>query len=198
MSILWICGRYGPYGSIGWRACRKIQSAHLGQKYRHCDDCVVCSGDVVHRLGAVHGYRNCCARGASIMFAGMVHIFALMFACRTSIQEPSVEIQVRPDDEPSEEPETDTALRDVDEDGFTEDVDCDDWNPNVYPGALEILNDVDDDCDGYVDGDGLYVGSLSMTAMAIYQGQPYHFTQVCDGTPRTDCRTSRHVVDLYN
>ena len=47
---------------------------------------------------------------------------------------------MRPDDEPSVavEPEEETELRDIDQDGFTEDVDCDDWNPNVYQEPLKF------------------------------------------------------------
>ena len=37
---------------------------------------------------------------------------------------------------------------DADEDGSLSDVDCDDANPAVFPGAVEVCNDVDDDCDG--------------------------------------------------
>ncbi len=33
-------------------------------------------------------------------------------------------------------------------------VDCDDTEPGVYPGADELCNDTDDDCDGDVDEDG--------------------------------------------
>ena len=38
-------------------------------------------------------------------------------------------------------------------DGFvSDDTDCDDGDPAVYPGAEETCNDKDDDCDGVVDG----------------------------------------------
>ncbi len=44
------------------------------------------------------------------------------------------------------------ALSDEDADGFTPDQgDCNDFNPAVFPGAPEVCNDTDDDCDGYID-----------------------------------------------
>lgn len=39
----------------------------------------------------------------------------------------------------------------IDGDNFTADDDCNDDNPNIYPGAKEICNSVDDDCDGVID-----------------------------------------------
>lgn len=40
---------------------------------------------------------------------------------------------------------------DMDNDGFSEPEDCNDGNPEIFPGADEICNTVDDDCDYIVD-----------------------------------------------
>ncbi len=42
---------------------------------------------------------------------------------------------------------------DADGDGVSAREDCDDWNPDVHPGAAEVCNGRDDDCDGLVDED---------------------------------------------
>ncbi len=50
----------------------------------------------------------------------------------------------------------DTAPTDADADGWTvEDGDCDDANDAVHPGATEVCNDRDDDCDAAVDEDAV-------------------------------------------
>ena len=40
---------------------------------------------------------------------------------------------------------------DCDSDGFTRPTDCNDWAPSVYPGAPEVCNGIDNDCDGIPD-----------------------------------------------
>ena len=43
------------------------------------------------------------------------------------------------------------ACIDLDADGFCADEDCDDEDPFAYPGAFELCDGGDDDCDGHVD-----------------------------------------------
>jgi hypothetical protein len=62
----------------------------------------------------------------------------LAIACRT-------DHIVFPDTGPS-------APVDQDGDGYTDEQDCDDSDPAVHPGADEVCDEVDNDCDGRVDG----------------------------------------------
>jgi hypothetical protein len=113
----------------------------------------------------------------------LLGILSLQFSCQEKEVEEDevVDIQVRPDETGENEEIPEEELRDIDQDGFTEDIDCDDWNPNINPEAEEILNDEDDDCDGFVDIDGIHTGILNLEAVAIYQGTPYFFEQTCEG-----------------
>lgn len=69
---------------------------------------------------------------------------------------------------------------DVDRDRWTDFEDCDDTDPSVHPGASELCNDVDEDCDGIVDegiavvtyfldedGDGFGAGDEVMSCRAL-------------------------------
>ncbi|MDQ3902760.1 MAG: putative metal-binding motif-containing protein [Thermoproteota archaeon] len=49
-------------------------------------------------------------------------------------------------------PPPDPSTIDNDGDGFSvAQGDCNDGNPNVYPGAVEVQNGIDDNCNGVVD-----------------------------------------------
>lgn len=45
--------------------------------------------------------------------------------------------------------------------------DCNDLNGSVYPGASEVCNLTDDDCDGYIDEDVQLTFMRTLTAMGM-------------------------------
>ena len=85
---------------------------------------------------------------------------------------------------------------DGDGDGYGEDTDCDDGDASRYPGALEIADNVDNDCDGVIDentvnvdddGDGLAEvdGDCNDADGTIHPGaaeEPDYYDNNCDGT----------------
>ena len=81
---------------------------------------------------------------------------------------------------------------DEDGDGFDSGEDCDDENPAVYPGAEELCNGLDDNCDGVLepvetdlDGDGFRLCDgfeCDDTRAEVHAGAP----ELCDGLD-SDC-----------
>ena len=64
---------------------------------------------------------------------------------------------------------TDPDILDVDGDGFEARDDCDDQNPNVYPGAPELCDGVDNNCNEEAD-EGEPIGSVTFYADADGDG----------------------------
>jgi hypothetical protein len=46
-------------------------------------------------------------------------------------------------------------IADEDGDGYMSDVDCDDNNPAIHPGAAEICDEIDNNCDDQIDEDAV-------------------------------------------
>jgi Putative metal-binding motif/Thrombospondin type 3 repeat len=85
------------------------------------------------------------------------------------------------------------ACQDSDADGYPGSQDCNDHNPAIYPGALEICNGLDDDCDGLTD-ENLGVtqcgtGACTRTVNACLNGVP----QTC--TPGTGSAETCNNID---
>jgi hypothetical protein len=74
---------------------------------------------------------------------------------------------------------SDSAPVDRDGDGATAAVDCDDRDADRHPGAEEVWDDVDQNCDGQVDADGSYSGTVAVQALAVYEGQSHRFSLTC-------------------
>ena len=53
----------------------------------------------------------------------------------------------------AEDPPKEKVIQDYDQDGFANDVDCDDLRPEVHPEAPEVCDNRDNNCDGIIDDD---------------------------------------------
>jgi hypothetical protein len=84
-----------------------------------------------------------------------------------------------------EDPEVDPEA-DEDGDGFVAAEDCDDSNPSVHPGALELCDGLDTDCDPATDEAGRVIvdsaGEFATIAEALGAASDHGLVEVCDGT----------------
>ena len=83
--------------------------------------------------------------------------------------------------------ETDPEPEDADGDGFTDDVDCDDTNADIFPGATEWVDGLDNDCDPETTEDGLATwwaadGPVDVTDTLANGGEWHEWTTPSDGT----------------
>ncbi|MCB9743499.1 MAG: putative metal-binding motif-containing protein [Alphaproteobacteria bacterium] len=93
---------------------------------------------------------------------------------------------------------------DNDGDGFAACEECDDANPYVNPGAAEVCNDVDDDCDGLIDdADDSLDASSGQTFYADGDGDgygaPLNTAEACEApegyvSDNTDCDDGEAAV----
>ncbi|MCB9793934.1 MAG: putative metal-binding motif-containing protein [Alphaproteobacteria bacterium] len=69
---------------------------------------------------------------------------------------------------------------DADGDGYDEESDCDDLDANIHPGAEEICDGVDNDCDGVADAGAVDAGTWYADADGDGYGDEATATQACE------------------
>ena len=70
--------------------------------------------------------------------------------------------------------------KDIDQDGYDDNADCDDNNSAVYPGALESCNGIDDNCDGLGDEGAHDALDWFIDADADGYGSPDEYAEACE------------------
>lgn len=98
----------------------------------------------------------------------------------------------------------DYFYNDVDEDGIYNYADCDDNDPFVYPGAQELCDGKDNDCNGLID-DGIEYFTYFWDSDGDGDGDPSIFIDTCLTIPLTgyvvsgdDCNDSDEAISSMN
>jgi cysteine-rich repeat protein len=100
-----------------------------------------------------------------------------------------------------------TNTADEDGDGYYADFgDCNDYNPSVYPGAQEILDGFDNDCDGFVDydDDSLQYCGNGITEPGIGEqcddanDNPYDGCDNCQISYYIDCPPGEYLIQMWD
>ena len=60
------------------------------------------------------------------------------------------------------------SYQDNDNDGYYANIDCDDNNPSIFPGANEICDGIDNDCNGQIDEGCLNIGDIYQGGIVFY------------------------------
>jgi len=90
-------------------------------------------------------------------------------------------------------------LEDLDGDMFASDVDCNDNDPNIFPGATEVCDGVDNNCDGAID-EGIALTTYYFDADMDGFGDDNNSTQACQQPPGTstvggDCNDNDSLIN---
>lgn len=122
----------------------------------------------------------------------LLHLLLLSVGCATDKAAPGEpapdtagDLDTGVDTEGDSDSGTD-PVEDADGDGFATDAgDCDDADPSRYPGAAELCNEVDEDCDGEVDEDATDRSTRYADADGDTFGDAAAPVLACPGTPGT-------------
>ncbi len=111
----------------------------------------------------------------------------------------------------SDDPPADTAVPDTDGDGTVDAEDCAPDDPSIHPGASEICNGQDDDCDGeadnspvdptrfYLDLDGDGFAGADETVLACTAPEDGHLEPLdCDDTNRRIHPEAAEICDAWD
>jgi hypothetical protein len=95
----------------------------------------------------------------------------------------------------------DACDSDADGDGYDKTADCNDLNKNIYPGAAELCNGLDDDCDGYIDNSAVNCVIYYRDHDEDNYGDPNDFQCMCSPSGEykslnpSDCNDSDALIN---